>query len=344
MLEYIKNFIQSPVKSGYFSAVALLVMMLAIIPTALSASDKVEKFDPKSGKPGIKPLVLWAQQGSGDFLSWTRDWKDNTLPNSLKLQWKHNFDNVGYVGWEIFKDGSRIKGPVSVGPIPDKVTSAFFSIPFQHEVGTDTGSYEVRIAAYTANPSPDGIGIKPFFLGRSDPPVAVRSITGGDTQISLPKLRVTFSRIHVVDDSDKTSPGDLGFGFWVSWSGGKSEVKTHTAHVSSGDDTNFNIDFVIDRASIPGTTAFLHVYGFDDDETEWAPLGPFILLLLEECGQIADPNAASSDCPGDTAEGSTPVDTYLLSGSQGQKKNFTIYANGPELRFEAYGHYRVTPK
>jgi hypothetical protein len=170
----------------------------------------------------------------------------------------------------------------------------------------------------------------------------VRTIAPGEDEISLPKLRVTFSKIEVLDDSDDLSPGDLGFAFWVEWKGGKTDYKYHSAAVDSGEDTAPNITFTIDRDSIPGTSAQLHVYGFDDDETEFLPLGPFIILMEETCGHLAAPNSPPSDaCPGDAAAGYTTIDTGALGGAEKPKTDFTIYANGSKLRFKVFGEYEV---
>jgi hypothetical protein len=142
--------------------------------------DQYDEYDPQKGRAIIKPLVLWAQQGGGDFINWVTAWKANSLPISLKFRWKHNLDKVDSVSWDIHANGIRIIGPVSVGTVPPKLTNAFFSIPFRNVVGENSGKFEVSIAAYTAQPpipGESGFQTKPKLLARSEPPVTVSTIS-----------------------------------------------------------------------------------------------------------------------------------------------------------------------
>jgi len=54
--------------------------------TTRNPQYQLEKYDHNLGKATIKPLVLWAQQGSGTFATWVTTWKDSEFPASLKVQ------------------------------------------------------------------------------------------------------------------------------------------------------------------------------------------------------------------------------------------------------------------
>lgn len=322
----------------------ILIGVLTIISSMTPSTSQAQPIQKKDAtKATIKELTLWAQQGGGDFINWVTSWNDNELPVSLKFRWKHNLDKAGFVGWEVYALGNRIEGPVSVGTVPQKLTNAFFSIPFRNVVeNLDLSTFEVRILAYTAKPpvpGASGIQIKSKLLARSEPVMVTRQGPGDDTQFNVPKLKVTFKEIVVIDDSDDLSAGEIGFAFWAEYSNTKTEYLYHEIpgedNVDSGESVYPNATLTIEN---PPNLVRIYVYGVDDDSD-----------IFTTCGNLPGPN----QCPdgmrsADPATGYFDINTGITSGDlldvQHAWKYFSIHANGAEdLEFKVFGYYEITP-
>ena len=101
---------------------------------------------------------------------------------------------------------------------------------------------------------------------------------------------MTFAKVKVVDDSDDLSSGDLVFGFLINGNNEPNgKAMTFGAHANTGSTKTANVSGSIINAP---ATLTLKATGYDDDETEWIPLGPFIVVLLNSCGTAASDPAA----------------------------------------------------
>ena len=104
------------------------------------------------------------------------------------------------------------------------------------------------------------------------------------------KVSVTFQKIKVINDSDDLSPGDLVFGFFINGQNAPNgKPMTFGTHTEDEATKTSNI-----TGSVVGapTTLALKTIGYDDDETEWIPLGPFVVILPNTClaGDVTIPS------------------------------------------------------
>jgi hypothetical protein len=147
------------------------------------------------------------------------------------------------------------------------------------------------------------------------------------------RVAVTFEKIHMVDDSDDLSDCDCAFGFSVPG----APLEVYTGSVASGTDVHPNRTVTVNNAP---AALKLKVLGWDDDEDELIPFGPFLISVLNTCGPLQKPGG---ECDGDGAQGSTMVD----ADSSGLDENtgggtFKIDAFGPSLKFTVTGSYKVS--
>jgi hypothetical protein len=152
---------------------------------------------------------------------------------------------------------------------------------------------------------------------------------------------LTVQSVHVFDDSDETSAGDLRFGFFVNPTFDHNQGNPVAFFPSSGE-TSINsgtgVDFEPDvKLVIPNLEDIaFNVTGSDDDE--------YVGLGLRTCGQLMIPRntAASSDC-GDFNGKTVPL--HLGPEAPGQEeisRNFKVRVVGGALEFEVNCHLEVT--
>jgi len=164
------------------------------------------------------------------------------------------------------------------------------------------------------------------------------------------KVSVTFQKIKVVDDSDDLSPGDLVFGFFVNGQNAPNgKPMTFGAHASTDSTKTSNI-----TGSVVGapTTLTLKAIGYDDDETEWIPVGPFVAILANTCGTGDVTNLSTTEgensC-GEWTSGSKSFDLKAISENVSNiedfTQSFTIQArpkgDDSEVSFDVTGTFRV---
>jgi hypothetical protein len=164
------------------------------------------------------------------------------------------------------------------------------------------------------------------------------------------KVSVTFQKIKVIDDSDDLSPGDLVFGFFVNGQNApNNKPMTFGTHASTDSTKTSNI-----TGSVVGapTTLALKAIGYDDDETEWIPLGPFVVVLLDTCGagDVTNPSTTEgeNDC-GEWTSGSKSFDLKAIGENMPDiedfTQSFTIQArpkgDDSEVSFDVTGTFRV---
>ena len=164
------------------------------------------------------------------------------------------------------------------------------------------------------------------------------------------RVAVTFAKIKVIDDSDDLSAGDLAFGFFIN---GKNEPNgkpmTFGTHADSGSTKTTNVSGSIVNAP---ATLTLKTTGFDDDETEWVPLGPFVVILSNTCGTSAsDPGIAEgeNEC-GEWTSGSQSFNLANLAQNAANPEKFsqafTLQAHpqgdDSEVSFDVTGTISVT--
>jgi hypothetical protein len=164
------------------------------------------------------------------------------------------------------------------------------------------------------------------------------------------RVAVTFAKVKVIDDSDDLSAGDLAFGFFIN---GKNEPNgkpmTFGTHADSGSTKTANVSGSVVNAP---ATLTLKTTGFDDDETEWVPLGPFVVILSNTCGTSAsDPGIAEgeNEC-GEWTSGSQSFNLANLAQNAANPEKFsqafTLQAHpqgdDSEVSFDVTGTISVT--
>jgi len=167
---------------------------------------------------------------------------------------------------------------------------------------------------------------------------------------SCRRVAVTFAKVKVIDDSDDLSAGDLVFGFFIN---GKNEPNgkpmTFGTHADSGSTKTANVGGSIVNAP---ATLTLKATGFDDDETEWIPTGPFITLLANTClPSIVDPGMAEgeNEC-GEWTSGSQSFNLATLAQNvvnpEKFSQSFALKAHpqgdDSEVSFDVTGTINVT--
>jgi hypothetical protein len=164
------------------------------------------------------------------------------------------------------------------------------------------------------------------------------------------RVGVTFAKVKVVDDSDDLSPGDLAFGFFINGQNAPNgQPMTFGTHADTGSTKTANVTgSVVDAPA----TLTLKATGYDDDETEWIPLGPFVVILFNSCGTAAsDPglNEGENDC-GDWTSSSKSFNLDTLAQNapnpESFSQSFTIQArpkgDDSEVSFDVTGTVSVT--
>ena len=149
------------------------------------------------------------------------------------------------------------------------------------------------------------------------------------------RVVVSFQKVHMTDDSDDLGDCDCGFGFETQ--GGATIF--YSGSVASGTNVHPGKSVTVDNAP---PLMSLKAVGWDDDEDDWVPVGPFIALLVNTCGAVQSPG---SDCDGDGAKGSTAIDTDFSGFTPDGEKGggtFQINANGSSLKFQVSGTYAVS--
>jgi hypothetical protein len=123
---------------------------------------------------------------------------------------------------------------------------------------------------------------------------------------------------------------------------------TFGTHASTGSTKTANIKgSVVDAPQ----TLTLKIVGYDDDETEWIPLGPFVVILANTCGtNVVDPGITEgdNDC-GEWTSGAKSFDLLSAAQSASNSENFTqsftIQArpqgDDSEVAFDVTGTFRV---
>lgn len=189
-----------------------------------------------------------------------------------------------------------------------------------------------------------------FVIAASDKATGLWFKVSGKFHTLKRRVSVTFSKIKIIDDSDDLSPGDLAFGFFIN---GENEPNgkplTFGTHASTDSTKTANVSGSIVNAP---ATLTLKATGYDDDETEWVPIGPFIAILMNTCGTAAsDPGMAEgeNDC-GEWTSGSTSFNLATLAKNAANPEKFsqafTIQAHpqgdDSEVSFDVKGTVSVT--
>ena len=297
-----------------------------------------------------KNLKFEVQRQSGDFEEWGTEWR-NTGAQQITFRWSHHSDSTGLVAAyevrEAWSFGSKV--PVSTGllsQVPTKGKLGHFTIDFSGIIGA-TSPPELSTLEYTVNLGLyHGISVhKPLIKERALPIKVFILSSTGNTPITLPSqpiLRVVFDKLTVIDDSDELSDGDLYFAFWAKHSNVQHGYAYYSADMGSGETTNPGITFTI-AGWYPNIPEYVEVFvfGFDDDEdsgfnlANYAPPVFYFDPALATCGLLPVPTAPDSgDCPRDRARGGMIV---MTEGLQPWPRSFTLYANGPKLRFLVSG-------
>lgn len=164
------------------------------------------------------------------------------------------------------------------------------------------------------------------------------------------RVAVTFAKVKVIDDSDDLSAGDLVFGFFINGDNKPNgKAMTFGTHADSGSTKTANVSGSI--ANAPATLA-LKAAGFDNDETEWVPVGPFVALFANTCfGGVTDPGISEGedDC-GEWTSGSQSFNLATLAQNAADpdkfSQAFTLQAhpkgNDSEVSFDVTGTISVT--
>ena len=164
------------------------------------------------------------------------------------------------------------------------------------------------------------------------------------------RVVVTFEKVTVKDDSDDLSPGDLAFAFRINGDlSPNGKDLTFGASISTDDSKTINLNATILN---PPPTMKISAVGFDNDETEWVPLGPFIILLLNSCGKGAiseKEGSGETDCGEWTGKSGSYSSTILADGEDPNApvtKPFTLSAypveDDSELAFIVSGKYTIS--
>lgn len=276
---------------------------------------------------------------SGDFAKWGSFWVgDEAVP--LNFKWEARIEDIKWARWEVSTSPffTKIIKSQKLTPVPPWGQPSQFSIDFSklNEMVWGATCF-VRVVAgdqayYVTdvnNPTPP--------KGKVSPSVSVRLSKEGSftTFDDLPKLWVVFDKIVVTDDSDDLSDGDLHFGFWVH----DANPQYHNAQVGTGGSTKPKLTFAVE---MPPPWVSIRVYGFDNDDPEWMPVGPFIVLLSDSCG--GGMPAPGDECAdGDIADASKGVPTGIDKGNSKPVESEMMYVYGPSLKFKVYYRYWLGP-
>jgi hypothetical protein len=189
-----------------------------------------------------------------------------------------------------------------------------------------------------------------FVISASDKTTGLWFKVSGKFHTLRRRVGVTFAKVKLVDDSDDLSAGDLAFGFFINGDNKPNgKPMTFGMHADTGSTKTANVSGSIVNAP---ATLTLKSTGYDDDETEWVPLGPFIVILLNSCGTAAsDPGLAEgeNDC-GEWTSGSKSFNLTSLAQNAADPENFshsfTLQArpkgDDSEVSFDVTGTISVT--
>jgi len=349
-----------PKRRSVFSISALLAIILSfiIIPTLSIADNGNIQLQPSNKHLTIKDKSKTLQQAdphlfkipkleikllSGDFEKYGNHWTDHS-PELLTFRWTHEIEGFNVVAYQVRKLGQSADSPPlahgALDHVPDKGKHSVFKIDFKPIVGNDSGrplNYFVKLRFSFVNLADKSV--KKIVDSNEVQVTIVKGVAG--QSISLPKLRVTINKIEILDDSDDLSDGEFGFAFWLQYSGGnKTAYQYFNGSAGTGENLHPNLTMTLEN---PPQWVTIRAYGFDDDEVEWIPIGPFIILLAQKCGSLADPESSSGDCPSDSAAANLLVDSGSGSGVQKPKQPFSFYALGGSLKFKVHGSYELTP-
>lgn len=282
---------------------------------------------------------LEVQLLSGDFLKYGKHWTDTKTKGPLTFRWSHKIDGFNTVSYEVHKSYGPKSAPLLSGNlahIPEKDKSSIFHVNFWPLIADNHGypqNYSVKLVFSKIN-----LATMTSKKIISSNEVIITFIKGTDGQtFTLPKLHVNINKIEILDDSDDLSDGEFGFAFWLTYgNGGATGYQYLNGSKGTGESFTTNINLTLET---PPKWVTIHGYGFDNDETEWVPIGPFIMLLADKCGKLGTPGG---DCPGDSASGHILIDSGMGVGNQKAKQSFSFFASGGSLRFKVHGSYELT--
>lgn len=295
----------------------------------------------KAGTPKAYVLPkLEVKLFSGDFEKYGKHWTDTKTQSPLTFRWSHAIDGFNAVMYKVYRGYGPQDEPLLFGGlqhIPEKNKSSIFHINFWPLIADDHGypqNYTVKLVFSKYN-----VATMKFEEFISSNEVKITFVKGADSQTftALPTLYVNINKIEILDDSDDLSDGEFGFAFWLTYgNGGKTGYQYFNGSKGTGESFTTNINLSLET---PPQWVTIHGYGFDDDETEWVPIGPFIMILANECGALASPGGG--DCPGDSASGQILIDSGMGVGNKKATQSFSFYASGGSLRFKVYGSYEL---
>jgi len=164
------------------------------------------------------------------------------------------------------------------------------------------------------------------------------------------RVDVNFASVKVVDDSDDLSAGDLVFGFFINGQNKATNGKpmTFSMQADTGQTKSVNLN---GRVTGAPQTLTLKATGYDDDEMEFIPLGPFVVSILGTCGfnaTDANKSEGQNSC-GEWTSGSASFDLEALAENAANPEDFTqsfkIQArpkgDDSEVKFDVMGTFRV---
>ena len=320
----------------------IIILMMIFVPSR-GTTGELKQIEINNLKP-IKDYLLSKpkleiQLQSGDFQEYGTHWKQYS-PATVTFRWSHKTANAMFAAYEVRSTLQGVDSPPidqgGLAHLPEVGINSKFKIDFRPIVGNKTWrpiSYFVRVVLYTygypkLTRLADSLNVKVEIMKGMGPQI-----------ISLPRLKVTFEEINILDDSDNTSDGEFGFSFWLSSGNHNTNYQLFSGSAGTGESLYPNKTIILEN---PPHYVTIHAYGFDDDEMEFIPLGPFIILLSQACGGAAIPNV-SLECPADSASGHVQVDSGSNSGARSGKRPFNFYATGDNLIFQVLGHSELFP-
>jgi len=189
-----------------------------------------------------------------------------------------------------------------------------------------------------------------FVISASDKKTGLWFKVSGKCHTLKRRVAVTFAKVKVIDDSDDLSAGDLVFGFFINGNNKPNgKAMTFGTHADSGSTKTANVSGSI--ANAPATLT-LKAAGFDNDETEWVPVGPFVALFTNTCfGGVTDAGITEGedDC-GEWTSGSQSINLATLAQNAANpdkfSQAFTLQAHpkgdDSEVSFDVTGTISVT--
>ena len=212
-----------------------------------------------------------------------------------------------------------------------------------------------KFAGVGVSHAPDVPNLEPdkdffFVITANDKQTGLWFKVAGKFHTLRRSVSVNFGNVKVVDDSDDLSPGDLMFGFSLDGKGAPNgKAMTFGTHASTGETKSVNINGSITNAPQILT---LKAVGYDDDEMEWIPVGPFVAILSTTCGAFpVDPGSTEgqNEC-GEWSSGVTSFNLEALAQNAANPDNFTQpftlqvrpHGDDSEVAFDLTGSFHVT--